>query len=85
VALNLPTLSVDALIERALVNTSRHLGTNPNLDPDESVMAGPDSERQSTSIARDGSALTQVASMTNVCLANPILYCCFENVDFYVC
>jgi hypothetical protein len=34
---------------------------------------------------QDGSALTQVASMLNACLPNPILYCCFQNVDFYVC
>src|ERR1700733_2556620 len=34
---------------------------------------------------QDGSALTQVASMLNACLPDPILYCCFENVDFYVC
>ncbi len=34
---------------------------------------------------QDGNALTQVASMLNAYLANPILYCCFENVDFYVC
>jgi len=30
-------------------------------------------------------ALPLPAPMMNVCLANPILYCCFENVDFYVC
>src|SRR6476620_8557888 len=34
---------------------------------------------------QDGDALTQVESMLNACLANPILYCCFENVDFDVC
>ena len=26
-----------------------------------------------------------VLIMLDACLLNPILYCCFENVDFYVC
>jgi hypothetical protein len=25
------------------------------------------------------------ASLSHACLPNSILYCCFENVDFYVC
>jgi hypothetical protein len=48
-------------------------------------MAGPDRERSMYIDCQDGSALTQVGSMLNACLPNPILYCCFENIDFYVC
>jgi hypothetical protein len=46
---------------------------------------GPGLRTAEYNYCQDGGALTRVASMRNVCLANPILYCCFENVDFYVC
>src|ERR1700761_4554730 len=57
----------------AVLKFFRFRGTNQNLDADASAMAIPDC------------AVTGVSSMLIACLPNPILYCCFENVDVYVC